>query len=216
MNKAFTFFLVILTMGLYAQVSNTVDVKNNDLKKPYERYLRYDIENNLTVTVPGYKSSDLKVVVADGVVTGTGDQITVKMNKVEKTVLSVISLKPQPDTLRKINYKVVGAPDPVPSVAGKTGGEITLSEVITAGGVKATDNGPFIKSAEWKVVGFSLSFISGMFVDELPSTSDKFTPEQINAINGIKPGQKFFFENIKVITADSTVRNIGTLVFKIK
>ncbi len=216
MNKILTFFLVMLTIGLSAQVSNTVDVKNNDLKKPYERYLRYDIDNNLTVTVPGYKSSDLKVVVNDGVVTGAGDNKIIKMNKVDKTVLSVISLKPQPDTLRKINYKVVGAPDPAPSVASKTGGEITLNEVITAGGVKALDNGPFINSTEWKVVGFSLSFISGMFVDELPSTSDKFTPEQINAINGIKPGQKFFFENVRVITADSTVRNIGGVFFKMK
>lgn len=216
MNKiCLSFIFLLSTFCVSAQVNNNVVVKNDDLKKPFERLLRHDVDNHLTITVAGYKSSDLKVVVTDGVVTGAGDQKLIKMSKVKTTELSVLSLKPTLDTLRKITFKVVGMPDPTPTLAGKKGGLISVSEILTAGEIMTTDEGPFLNGSKSEVVAFTVSVSKGFIVDA-KSESNKFTAEQVKLINELKSGQKVYIEGILVKMEDGLVRNVGTLVFKIK
>ncbi|PKP17476.1 MAG: hypothetical protein CVU05_15485 [Bacteroidetes bacterium HGW-Bacteroidetes-21] len=215
MKYAIVVIFVFLSLGIFCQVNNNVVVRNNDLKNPFERKLRYDRDNHLTITVVGYKSSDLKVVVTDGVVTGAGDDKIIKMNQVKSTVLSVIAMKPKQDTLRKIVFNVMGMPDPTPSLAGKSSGTISVAEVLAAGEIVSTDQGPFIQGSKSEVVGFTLSVSKGFLVEE-KSDSSKFTPEQISLINELKPGQKFFIDNILVKMEDGKIRPIGTISFKIK
>ncbi len=208
-------FLVFITSAdiLNAQSRVKVDVRSEDLKKPNQRILYTKFENHLTIITEGISASDLTIAVSDGKVTDEDNIRTVIVDSTGKVAVYIIS---NADTLRKIYFIAETAPLPVPTLAGKIDGDITLKEILVAGSLKMINKSDLKELPKYKIVGFTLDIFTGMGMEYLQSNSDRFTTEQLSGFFNMKPGQKFLIQNVIAENEDQEKVNIGTAQFKLK
>src|SRR5439155_15100929 len=101
---------------------------------------------------------------------------------------------------------------PMPSIAGKTAGNITKEEFL-ADSILRMDDGTLTQKNQWKITSFRITFAGkGINYTEFKSTSDTI-PEKVKAFVREAPtGTKFFIEYItakQMTGSDSRSRAIS-------
>jgi hypothetical protein len=110
--------------------------------------------------------------------------------------------------------KVKKTPDPVAEFAGKSEGTIDKQSAVYALEITAQIKS-FQYEADFKVVSFKFIYFKGWFVSELQGKGNMVTKEMTNIINGLTPGSKFGFEDIKAVGPDGKERILNTIILKI-
>lgn len=208
-------FLFFLTSAgiLNAQSRVKVDVRSEDLKKPNQRTLYTKFENHLSIIAEGISLNDLTLAVSNGEVTEEDNIRTLIVDSTGKVTVYIIS---DTDTLRKIYFSAETAPLPVPTLAGKLDGDITLKEILVAGSLKMFNKSDLKELPEYKIVGFTLAIFTGMGMEYYQSSSDRFTTEQLSGFFNMKFGQKFLIQNVIAENEYDEKVDIGTAQFKLK
>jgi hypothetical protein len=66
------------------------------------------------------------------------------------------------------------------------------------------------------VVGFVMSINIEGYINDIKSNSGKITSEHKELIRKVKEGGRVYFEDVKAIGPDGSVRKLNTIVFKIQ
>ena len=99
---------------------------------------------------------------------------------------------------------------PKVSIAGKTGGEITIDEMINVGGLGTTNT-------ELIITKFTMTFFPAEdHLITLTSNSAEFSQAMISNISGFKAGGKFYIEDIEVMIPDGRIIQLASQTFTIK
>lgn len=176
------------------------------------------VDNPVEISVPGIPSNKLAAGISQGSIVPDGKGgYNVKVNN-PGTVTINVSAKLDGGTkpMGSKEFRVKKVPNPVAQVAGKKGGPIPSGLLMAAKRVDAVmENFDF--ALTFNITGFNISTKdrSGFTIDK-SSTSAAITSEQRQLLEGVKRGQKLYFEDIKAVGPDRTTRDLGTLMFKVE
>lgn len=176
-------------------------------------------QNPLDIAVSGVSDDKLIVSSPDGTVTKKGDgkyDIDVKSTG---TIVVKIAAKQKRDTVEigQREFFAKRIPDPMLRVVGVKdyeGGLISKAEFMSTIGLEAYL--PSDINFKFEVLSFSLSASIKGYNEFEFSDGCKFSSQQRDLVLKLKPDQKFFIEDIKVMGPDGSIRNMGSMAFKIK
>ncbi len=118
-------------------------------------------------------------------------------------------------SLGGMNFRVKRVPDPVAKVAGKKGGPIAKTTLAAQTSVVA-DLENFDFDIKFRVVKFTVSANIGGFEQSAICSGSRFSPKAKGIIKKVKRGKKVYIEDIKAKGPDGTVRNLGSIAFKLQ
>jgi len=208
------------TMEVYTFQSEYMVAKPGITVSPTKMNVLYvGVDNPLSISAPGIANEKIQPSISAGSLTPVnvknGEYIAKVPAGAREAVVSVMAdFNGQKKKMGEFKFRVKTVPDPAPFVNGKKEGSMTKAEVEAAGAVLAKmENFDF--DLKFTVTGFSVSVLKGDLYADFISTSNRFTPEQLSAIKGLKKGSKLIIENIKAIGPDGTPRKLPNLVYKI-
>ena len=176
------------------------------------------VDNPVDISVPGVASNKLSASISQGsIVSASSGGYTVNVRTPGTVTINVSAkmdggVKP----MGSKEFRVKKVPNPVAKIAGKTGGPIPAGLLMAVRRVDAVmENFDF--ALTFNITGFNISTKSkdGFTIDK-PATGAGITSEQRSLLEGVKRGQKLYFEDIKAVGPDKTVRELGTLMFKVE
>jgi hypothetical protein len=119
-------------------------------------------------------------------------------------------------TMTGMKFRVKNVPNPSPYFAGKSVNDenIKKAELTAAAGVIAKmENFEF--DLKFEVVSFKVTMIVGGVPLEKEVKGPAVSSDMKEMFQKAKPGQKVYIEGIKARGPDGTVRNLGSLSFKV-
>ncbi len=178
------------------------------------------VDNPVDVSVPGVPPSKVSAFLSGGgsiVRKGNGYVVRVKGPQGNKVnVGATAELDGQKKNMGSKEFRVKKVPDPVAKIGGTRGGTVQKNWLAAQTGVSAVmENFDF--DLRFNVVGFNVSAqAKGGYVQDAKSSSARFTAAQQQLLRGVQSGRKVYIEDIKASGPDGTVRDLGSLTFKIK
>lgn len=211
--------IIPLTLLLFAGVACINGQKPQEEKKtvaavaPTKMNVLYiGVDNPMSIAVSGYEADELTVEVDQGEIIGENGIYIIRPKTPRWLKIFVYA---GADLVSETHFRVKTVPDPVAKVAGKKGGIISKEEILKAGKVYVElENFDFDLSFE--IAEFTVSAVIDGYVIEYKSTSDKFTKEQEDLIEKLKPEGRVYIQDIKARGPDGALRALSTINFKIK
>jgi gliding motility-associated protein GldM len=176
------------------------------------------VDNPVSVSVSGYSASNIRPSMTNGTISRGKDDYIVRPGKDSKAVVSatVTNTDGSTKSMKGMEFRVKNVPDPVAYFSGKGPDDATIShaELRIAQGVAAKMK-DFDFDLKFQIVSYTVTAtISGKFIEQEckgPFLSD----DAKQVLDKVKTGQKVFIESVKAKGPDGTIRNLGTLAFKV-
>ena len=118
----------------------------------------------------------------------------------------------------KSDFRVLPLPTPDAMVEGIRGSEGALSagalSRLRTVDAEAKD---FVFEVEYEVVSFQVAFQgAGGIWSTLPSTSERFTTEQLQLFQRLKTGQRIMIERVRATGPDGVIRNLNGITITVR
>jgi len=174
------------------------------------------VDNPVSVSAAGVNSNDVKVTSSGCSINKTGQgKYTVTATTPTNDASITVSA---PGVTQKFPFRVKRIPDPTPLLGAKhRSGSMGNGEFKAQGGIGAVlENFDF--DTQCKVVGFKAVYLAKRQDPvEYNNAGAKWGGDVQGAINKAKPGDTYFFDDVKVnCPGDVAGRNLGGLSYKIK
>ncbi|TLX70961.1 gliding motility protein GldM [Labilibacter sediminis] len=191
-------------------------VKPSAVISPIKMNVFYEgVENPVAISAPGVASKDLKVTMTNvnkkpskGIFIVTPRAGTAGKESVVKVTAEIGGRQ---KVMGVQNFRIKRVPDPVPEVAGKSGGKIAKNLLMAQSAVFA-EMKDFDFELEYTVTRFNVSVLKNGYIVDEPSKSNRFTKEQKELIKNMPRGSKVSIEDIRA-KGPSGTRNLGTMTF---
>lgn len=181
------------------------------------------VDNPIIVSAAGVAPTDLIVNATGGGATktgGAGGKFIMRFTSPGECQISVSAktkdgTKPQGPPKK---FRVKKIPDPVCKLGGKPANgvlEFKKVELAAIGGVGADLPG-FDFDVKFPVVSFVFSANVKGNIKEFTCNGPNLSAEAKSVLQGLGPGGKAFFENVKVKAPDGTIRTLPTASLKVK
>ncbi|GAF03450.1 type IX secretion system motor protein PorM/GldM [Saccharicrinis fermentans] len=191
-------------------------VKPSAVISPIKMNVFYEgVDNPVAISVPGVASNALKISMTNVVQKRSGANFIVRPKAGTAGRKSIVSVSAEiggkTKFIGKQEFRIKRVPDPVPTVAGESGGKIRKNVLLAQSGVFA-EMKDFDFELEYKVTRFTVSVLKGGYIVDEPSKSSKFTAQQKELIKGMSRGAKVSIEGIRA-KGPSGTRDLGTITF---
>jgi hypothetical protein len=178
------------------------------------------VDNPVSVAVPGYTSDKVSAVLSkNGTLTllAPGKYIAHVSTLDLRGETAVQVYAEMPNGVKKlmgeVNFRVKRVPDPVMMIGTFKGGPIKAELFKVQKGVYATLEN-FEYDIRFSVIEFEMTYVSSKNTSNtLSAIGPLFTKEMLEILIQSKPGDKFFFDKVKVKGPDSTIRLLPTTAF---
>jgi hypothetical protein len=176
------------------------------------------VDNPVSVSVSGYSDKDIQPSASNGTLTKGAEGWIMRPGKDAEAVISATVTNPDgtKKTMQGMKFRVKNVPNPSPYFAGKSVNDenIKKAELTAAAGVIAKmENFEF--DLKFEVVSFKVTMIVGGVPLEKEVKGPAVSSDMKEMFQKAKPGQKVYIEGIKARGPDGTVRNLGSLSFKV-
>jgi len=177
------------------------------------------LKNPFDVSGGGLPDEDLEVTMTNGKITKKGDEWVVEPTDLDelgkRTKVSVYAnIGDQRRLVGSSVWRVKPVPPPVAQVAQKTGGNIRKEVLGIQDGVMAVLI-DFDFEFRYTVTEFELQTTEGGYTVIKKSNSNRFTDDQKNLLNRVRPGDIVYIGSIKAKGDDGSVRDLDPISFKI-
>ncbi|NJK93528.1 MAG: gliding motility protein GldM [Bacteroidales bacterium] len=173
------------------------------------------VDNPVEISVAGVPADKIRPSITNGSIVKTGNSYIVRPKMMGNAIVTVeAQIDGQWKNMGFMDFRVKKVPDPVGKVAGRKGGVIDKN-LLAAQLVVQADLENFDFDLKFQITEFKVSASQGGFVKDEISKSNRITPGQLDIIRNMGKGQKVYFEDIKAVGPDGSVRELGTIVFKI-
>lgn len=177
-------------------------------------------DNPVHVSAAGVPPDAVSVSISGGgnTISKSGDGWNVKVKSGPTCTVSVSAKMPDGSTvaLGKQEFRVKSLPDPVLYFSGKSSKDtkITVGDLRAGNAVAARlDDSDF--DAPFSVVSFEMTVYIGGAPASFTASGGTLTSEMKSTLTKVKPGQRVYFESVKVKGPDGRTRSIPGLSFKI-
>lgn len=173
------------------------------------------VDNPVEISVAGVPADKIRPTITNGSIVKSGNSYIVRPKMMGNAIVNVeAQIDGQWKNMGFMDFRVKKVPDPVGKVAGRKGGVIDKN-LLAAQLVVQADLENFDFDLKFQITEFKVSASQGGFVKDEISKSNRITPGQLDIIRNMGKGQKVYFEDIKAVGPDGSVRELGTIVFKI-
>lgn len=176
------------------------------------------VDNPVSVSVSGYSDKQIAPSATNGALSKAAEGWIMRPGKDAEAVISATVTNPDgtKKTMTGMKFRVKNVPNPSPYFAGKSVNDenIKKAELTAAAGVIAKmENFEF--DLKFEVVSFKVTMIVGGVPLEKEVKGPAVSSDMKEMFQKAKPGQKVYIEGIKARGPDGTVRNLGSLSFKV-
>jgi gliding motility-associated protein GldM len=174
------------------------------------------VPNPVSIAASGVAESALRVSMTNGTITKESGGYSVRVKIPGEAVINVSAeIDGATKSMGSAKFRVKRVPDPVAKIGGQNGGVIQKNALVAIGKVQAVmENFDF--DLRFDIESYTVSTTVGGFEQEEKGRGANFNPKQIDLIRNVKPGRKVYFEDIKAKGPDGTIRNLGSITFKIQ
>ena len=176
------------------------------------------VDNPVDVSVPGVPPGDVTpFITGGGSITRSGNSWVVRVKEVGKVSVGAnAKLAGQNKNMGSKEFRVKKVPDPRAMVGGKTGGAVAKNWLAAQTGVAAVmENFDF--DLKFSVISFNVSAVlKGGFLEDARSSGPTFTAQQQQLIRQVSSGKKIYIEDVQAKGPDGTIRNLGSIAFKVQ
>ncbi len=192
-------------------------VKPSAVISPIKMNVFYEgVENPVAISVPGVASKDLRVTMSNVSQKPSGANFIVTPNSGTAGKKSIVSVDALIDGKTKFigkqEFRIKRVPDPVPVVAGQSGGKISKNVLVAQAAVFA-EMKDFDFELKYDITRFTVSVIKNGYNVDKRSESGAITDEQRELIKGMGTGAKVSFESIRAKGPGGDTRDLGTMTF---
>jgi gliding motility-associated protein GldM len=176
------------------------------------------VDNPVSISVSGYSDKDIVPSATNGSLSRASDGFVMRPGKDGEALIGATVTNPDGSkkSMPGIKFRVKNVPNPTPYFAGKSVNDETIkkAELTAAAGViaKMLD---FDFDLKFEVVEFRVTMIVGGTPLEQAVKGPAVSSQMKEMFAKAKPGQKIYIEGIKAKGPDGTVRNLGSLSFKV-
>jgi len=176
------------------------------------------VDNPVSVSVSGYSDKNVTATTTNGALSQVADGYIMRPGKESEALVGATVTNPDgtKKAMSGIKFRVKNVPNPTPYFAGKSVNDETIkkAELTAAAGViaKMLD---FDFDLKFEVVEFKVTMIVGGTPLEQAVKGPAVSSSMKEMFAKAKPGQKVYIEGIKAKGPDGTVRNLGSLSFKV-
>jgi gliding motility-associated protein GldM len=176
------------------------------------------VDNPVSISVSGYSDKLVAPSMTNGSLSRSGEGWIVKPGKESEANVSATVTNPDGSkkSMPPMKFRVKNVPNPTPYFGGKSVNDenIKKAELTAAAGViaKMVD---FDFDLKFEVVEFKVTMIVGGTPLEQMTKGPAVSGQMKEMFQKAKPGQKVYIEGIKARGPDGTVRNLGSLSFKV-
>ncbi|MDR1866416.1 MAG: hypothetical protein LBR08_12725 [Bacteroidales bacterium] len=173
------------------------------------------VDNPVSISVSGVPAERITASMTNGSLVRSGSAWVARPAKSGVATVSVTAnIDGQNKLMGKQDYRVKTVPNPVGKVAGKSGGKIDKATLAAQMAVVAEmENFDF--DLKFRVTEFTVSAVVKGFTQSKASKSSSITADQKALINGLTKNSKVYFEDIKVVGPDGSVRELPIIGFTI-
>ncbi|MFN8255432.1 MAG: gliding motility protein GldM [Bacteroidales bacterium] len=176
------------------------------------------VDNPVDVSVPGVPPGNvIPFITGGGSITRSGNSWVVRVKEVGKvSVGATAKLEGQNKNMGSKEFRVKKVPDPKAMVGGKAGGSVAKNWLVAQTGVSAVlENFDF--DLKFQIRSFTVSATAkGGFLEDAKSNGPAFTAQQKQLITNMTPGKKVYIEDVEAVGPDGTVRNLGSITFRVQ
>lgn len=173
------------------------------------------VDNPVEISVPGVPADKVRASITNGSIPKRGNGFIAVPRQIGNALVTVeAQIDGSWRSMGSMDFRVKRVPDPVAKVAGRKGGAIDKN-LLAAQVVVQADMENFDFDLKFQITEFKVSAVQGGFVKDEMSKSNRITPAQLELIRNLNKGQKVYFEDIKAVGPDGSVRELSTLVYKI-
>jgi gliding motility-associated protein GldM len=171
------------------------------------------VDNPVSIAVTGADYGKETATLDNGSINGKNGNYTVR---VTKPGVVTISVKLGDKIVSEQKFRVKKIPDPRAIIKGNYGKtSFSKQELKDAGGIAVLlENFDF--DIEFDVIEFGISAVVEGYAYEARANNSNFSKQQIELIDKLEEGQKFYIEGIMVKAPDGTSRRLGAFSCKIK
>lgn len=175
------------------------------------------VDNPVSISVPGFPDEKVSATITSGTITGGRGKYIVNVTQPGKTTVIVSAKQPDGSTrqMGSVEFRVKRVPDPIAKVGDQAGGNIAASKFkVQRGLVAVLENFDF--DIKFQIVGFEMTY--GAKRQDLVSARTNgplFDAKMLEFINRAKPGDTFYFDDIKAKGPDGTTRKLPSIAFKL-
>ena len=171
------------------------------------------VDNPVSIAVTGADYGKETATIDNGSITGKNGNYTVR---VTKPGVVTISVKLGDKIVSEQKFRVKKIPDPRAIIRGNYGKtSFSKQELKDAGGIAVLlENFDF--DIKFDVIEFVISAAIEGYEYEARANNSNFSKYQIELIDKLEEGQKFYVEGIMVKGPDGKERNLSPMIYKIK
>lgn len=228
-RKPNTFLILFALVAAVLFINSTVvrtaqhDQRVVSAVSPIKMNMLYiGVDNPLEVAVSGYDNRQLDLTISEGTIEAQGDGIYIaRPTKPGTATVSISSTNANGETrliCEKV-FRVSRIPDPKVLLGNKQGPVITAGEIKTMIGLVAiADNFPF--DVKFAIRGFNIAHRSVRDASDPPTLKElynetaAFSEEAKALLGSCEPGDRIWFDDIKIAAPDGTTRS-ADLSFKV-
>ena len=176
------------------------------------------VDNPVSVSVSGYSNKDIAATATNGSLSKSADGYIMKPGRESEALIGATVTNPDgtKKSMPGLKFRVKNVPNPRPYFGGKSVDDenIKKAELTAAAGViaKMID---FEFDLKFDVVEYKVTMIVGGTPLEKMTKGAAVSGDMKEMFQKAKPGQKIYIEQIKARGPDGTVRNLGSLSFKV-
>jgi len=176
------------------------------------------VDNPISVSAPGFSKSQVRASMSAGSLTGSNGAYIAKVTTRGTVKITVSgSMDGKTNTvLGSYEFRVKPIPPPHVKFAGKGGGSLSVPAMKSQNRIFAILE-DFDFDAKFNINHFTM-FISKPRGDviKLESNSNMFTPDMVNAMNGIISGSRVIFDFVQATGPDGLKRQLDPVIFMVQ
>ncbi len=177
------------------------------------------VENPLSISVPGFPAEKVKAyLTGDGLLRGANGTYTARMNHSGTAMISVnvINDEGKEMKMKEMQFRVKRVPDPDAVVNGQAGGAIEAHKFRIAKKLDVVMK-DFLFTVEFKVLTYKITWQrKNEDLMEVVCTSAEFSQRALQFVQEARPGDVYYFENIKIRDPAEENRQIQDIAFRIR
>lgn len=174
------------------------------------------VDNPVEISVSGVPGNKIRATASNGLLEARGGSWNMRPKRLGNCMVTVSAeLDGKWSTVASKEFRVKAVPDPIATVGGQKGGVIAKNVLMAQAGVMATMPVDFEFDLKFNITEYKVGTIVQGFLQEKTVKGAAFSQDIRNLINNVPKGNPVMITDIRAVGPDGTVRDLGSLTFKL-
>ena len=175
------------------------------------------VDNPVEISVSGVAGNKIRASASNGVLESRGNSYLMRAKRLGNCMISVSAELEQGKwtNVGTKEFRVKAVPNPIATVNNQKGGMIAKNVLMAQSGVMATMPPDFDFDLKFNVTEFTVGTIIQGFLQEKKVKGAMFNQEVRNLINNVSKGNPVMIQEIRAVGPDGTIRDLGSINFKL-